>query len=82
MNHPCQMLRWSEVTTMVEPCGGKILAASASNWASMADEDLLDTIAQNPDQWRRFVEHEITASREPGVLDGGSHLLFAARQVP
>jgi SAM-dependent methyltransferase len=75
--HFCQMYRWSEVSALVERCGGTLLAASASNCASMTDEEQLERIGTDPEHWRRFVEHEIRACREPGALDGGSHIVFA-----
>lgn len=81
MTHPCKMFRWREVAGMVERCGGEVLAASASNWASMADDDVLEPIARDPEHWRRFVEHEIKACREPGAIDGGSLILFSARRA-
>lgn len=80
--HVCQMFRSRELTELVKACGGEILAISASNFASMTDEATLARIAADPDHWRRFTGHEMLACREPGALDGGSHILFAARQIP
>ncbi|MGH8996124.1 MAG: hypothetical protein ACRDYB_08885, partial [Acidimicrobiales bacterium] len=57
-----------------------VWVASASNWASMADQEVVAGIEAEPDHWRRFVEHEVIACREPGALDGGTHIVFAARK--
>jgi len=29
-------------------------------------------------RWSRFLEHEVAACAQPGALDGGTHILFAA----
>jgi len=55
---------------------------SASSWAAIADEGVLATVEPDPDRWARFVEHRIRACREPGALDGGTHLLVALTHRP
>jgi SAM-dependent methyltransferase len=77
--HICQMYRASDIERLVEECGGELLAVSASNWASLGDPDALSDLESDPARWANFLEHEIRACREPGALDGGTHLLFAAR---
>ena len=79
--HVCQMFRASDITVLVERCGGEVLAMSASNWASLDKPEALASMESVPDRWRRFLEHEVAACAEPGALDGGTHLLFAARSV-
>jgi SAM-dependent methyltransferase len=76
--HVCQLYTWSGMRDLVESCGARVVAASSSNWASLGDPLTVDQMASNPDRWASFVEHEIRACREPGALDGGTHLLFAA----
>ncbi|MEO3805473.1 hypothetical protein [Nonomuraea sp. B1E8] len=53
------------------------MAAAASNWATLGDPDTLAALESDPDRWARFLEHEIAACQEPGVVDGGTHILFA-----
>ncbi len=79
--HVCQMFRASEITNLVRRCGGELLAMSASNWASLDKPEALAVLESDPDRWRRFLEHEVAACAEPGAVDGGTHLLFAARSV-
>ena len=79
--HVCQMFRASDITKLVQRCGGEMLAMSASNWASLDKPEVLTTLESDPDRWRRFLEHEVAACAEPGAVDGGTHLLFAARSV-
>ena len=80
--HICQMFRASDITALVERCGGEVLAMSASNWASLDKPEALAAVESNPDRWRRFLEHEVAACAELGALDGGTHLMFAARSAP
>ncbi len=79
--HICQMFRASDITALVGRCGGEVLGISASNWASLEKQDSLELLESNPERWKRFLEHEVEACREPGALDGGTHLLFAAGSV-
>ena len=79
--HICQMFRASDITALVERCGGEVLAMSASNWASLDKPEVLAPLESDPDRWRRFLEHEVAACAESGALDGGTHLMFAARSV-
>lgn len=79
--HVCQMFRSRELTALVSDCDARLLAISASNCSSMTDETILARIVADPDHWRQFIDHELSACREPGALDGGSHILFAAEQT-
>jgi SAM-dependent methyltransferase len=79
--HICQMFRAREIIDLVQRCGGELLAMSASNWASLDDPEALARLEEDPDRWRRFLDHEVAACEEPGALDGGTHILFAARLI-
>lgn len=76
--HICQMFRWSDIQALLQRAGGQVVGASASNWASLGDIDALARLEADPARWERFVEHEVTACAQPGALDGGTHILFAA----
>ena len=77
--HICQMFRSSDVEVLVRRCGGSVVAMSASNWASLADKDVVSQLEEDDDRWARFLNHEVAACAEPGALDGGTHIHFAAR---
>jgi SAM-dependent methyltransferase len=77
--HVCQMYRWSELRRLIDAAGGDVVAASASNWASLAHEPTLEAVASDAHRWSVFLDQEEAACAEPGALDGGTHLLFAAR---
>lgn len=76
--HVCQLFRWSDVQALLERAGGRTVAASASNWASLGDAQTLARLEADAGRWARFVDHEVAACAQPGVLDGGTHILFAA----
>jgi SAM-dependent methyltransferase len=78
--HVCQMFRARDVSVLVAKCGGEMAAMSSSNWASLNDADVLEELETNADRWERFIRHEIAACAEPGALDGGTHILFAAQR--
>jgi len=75
--HICQMFRWSDVEALIERSGGHIADGSASNWASLGDEETLAWLEGKPERWERFLDHEVAACAQPGARDGGTHILFA-----
>ncbi len=82
--HLCRMFRFRDVQALVAGAGGSLIGASASNWASLGDKAVLERIAADPSRWARFLDREAELCSEPGAVDGGTHLLFAAeaRQQP
>lgn len=78
--HTCQMYRSREVVDLVGRAGGRVVAFSSSNWASLAEEAVVAEIAADAGRWARFLDLECEACREPGILDTGTHLLFAAER--
>lgn len=76
--HVCRMYSAAEVRDLVASSGGTVAALSASSWTAVEHEDVLLTIEQDPGRWERYLEREVRISAEPGALDGGTHLLFAA----
>ncbi len=79
-DHVCRMFRASEVAVMVSATGAELESISASNWASLGDSEALEILAWDAQRWSNFVRHELQACREPGALDGGTHIVFAARK--
>jgi hypothetical protein len=73
------MFRCSDIHNLATRSRAALLAASASNWASLGDQETLERIEADPERWRRFLDHEIAACAEPGAVDGGTHILFAAQ---
>lgn len=79
--HACRMYRSSEVVALVNAAGGRVEAHSGSNWASLGDTATLERLEADPDRWARFLEHEVDACERGGV-DGGTHIMFAAKPQP
>jgi len=72
--HVMKLYRWREVEALLarHPC--RLLAASASNFVVIGhDEDFRGD--------ERWLELELAACREPGVLDAGTHIVIAAERV-
>jgi SAM-dependent methyltransferase len=69
--HVCRLYRWSDLERLFagHPC--RVVVASAANFLSVCNE-----------QWdERFLELEIDACREPGALDGGTHIVAVLERV-
>lgn len=79
-SHPCRMFRWHEIEAMIQATDSTLLAASASNWMSLSDQDTLAQLEQDPDNWRWFLDWEAELCREPGALDGGTRTILAAQR--
>ncbi len=68
--HVCRLYRWSDLQELLgrHPC--RVAAASAANFISVNEA------------WDdRFLEIELAACREPGVLDGGTHILAVVERL-
>ena len=77
MAHQCQMYRSDEIIALIERSGGDVLAMSASNWASLGNDDALATIESDPVRWQHFLDNEAHACAQPGAWDGGTHIIAA-----
>ena len=79
--HVCRMFRWSELVALFRQHACRLIAASASQWAALGPLDVLERIAADPEWWARFLDREEAMCAEPGVLDGGLHMLFAVEKL-
>lgn len=69
--HVCRLYRWSALERLFaeHPC--RVVVASAANFLSVGNE-----------QWdERFLDLEVEACREPGALDGGTHILAVLERL-
>ncbi len=78
--HVCAMYRAEQIPGLVSGAGGVLAGMSASNWSSLGDPQALARLEADPAHWARFLDNETSACRQPGCLNGGTHLIFAARQ--
>ena len=69
--HVCRLYRWSDLEALLKrhPC--RVLATSAANFLSVGNEHWDD----------RFLEIEIEVCRQPGALDGGTHIVAVVERV-
>jgi len=81
-SHTCEMHSWRDIEAFVAGAHGRLVAASASNWMSLGDPDVVAALETDPERWQWFVDWEAQMCREPGALDGGTHILFAFRKAP
>ena len=77
--HVCLMFRAEQIPGLVAEAGGELAAMSASNWSSLSESRALARLEADPAHWARFLDNEAWACRQPGCLNGGTHLIFAAR---
>ena len=75
--HPCRMFRWSEIEAMTQRLPCTVVGASASNFLSSADHDVIAYIEQVPSLWKLLLDWEEEYCAEPGAVDSATHLLFA-----
>lgn len=76
----CHMFRWSELRALLERHACEIVAASASNYLSVSNGEALEGVMQNPELWETFLKWEIDFCREPGAIDGGTHIIAVVRR--
>jgi ubiquinone/menaquinone biosynthesis C-methylase UbiE len=77
--HVCMMYRAEQIAGLAGEAGGVVAGMSASNWSSLSDPQALARLEADPGHWARFLDNEAWACRQPGCLNGGTHLIFAAR---
>ncbi len=77
--HKCRCFRADEANAMVRAAGAEVLELSASGWAAFQAPEQVAGLLDDPDRWRWFLDWEERCSVAPGALDGGGHILIAAR---
>jgi len=75
------IFRSTELTSLVERHGFTVVALAASNALSTNLEGLLLELRERPDRWQALLDLEAQATAQPGYVDGGTHLIIAARSA-
>jgi hypothetical protein len=70
--HMCQKYRSDQVPPLVARGGGELAVMSASNLAALGNAEVLARLEADPRVWRRFLDDEAWACRQPGVLGGAA----------
>ncbi len=73
--HRVRLFLSSELTALLnrQPC--RIVEMSASNFLGYAGENVLENRWLDSEFWNAFLKIELEASRQPGALDGGTHII-------
>jgi SAM-dependent methyltransferase len=80
-HHFCHMYRAGELRDLLGRTGLEVLAMAASNCLSTRWNDLLAEIRPDTEKWAELLRIELEATREPGCLDMGTHLIAVARKL-
>jgi SAM-dependent methyltransferase len=78
---PMHMFTWREVADLI---GGKrceLESASASNFLSLQNDETTEAMSQSKELWNQLLSWELKVCREPGALDGGTHIIFIVRRI-
>jgi SAM-dependent methyltransferase len=74
--HECHMYRWSELAQLLLGYG-EIVGASATNFLTAQHDEELNAASEV--ELQQILRWELELCREPGVLDGGTHMLAVLR---
>ena len=79
--HHCHMYRWAELAALIkrQPC--TLVAASAANCLSVNQDEALAAMLHDAGLWETFLRWEREFCREPGALDGGTHIIAVVQRV-
>ena len=77
----CHLFRATELAELLENYKTKVIAMSASNCLSADWGAKLLEVRQNATKWNKLLKMELEASREPGCLDLGTHLIAVAEKA-
>lgn len=78
--HECHMYRWSELSALLSRHSCSIVEASAANFLATQHEELVASLVDNPPLWEAFLEWESDFCRQPGALDGGTHIIAVVQR--
>ena len=70
------MYRWAELAALLEPYG-TIVGASASNFITVQPDAVFESFTA--EEHEQLLRWELELCREPGALDGGTHILAVLR---
>ena len=79
--HVCHMYRWAEFEALLKRHSCTIVAASAANFLSLNHDEALRETESDPVLWEKFLRWETEACRQPGALDGGTHIIAVVRRT-
>lgn len=78
--HYCHMFRWTELRELLNRQACTIVAASASNFLAVRNEEALEKIMDDPQMWEAFLTWEVDFCKEAGAIDGGTHIIVVVQR--
>lgn len=78
--HHCHMYRWAELAALLQRHACTLVVASAANYLSVNQDEALRAIMADPVLWPTFLRWEREFCREPGALDGGTHIIAVVQR--
>ncbi len=79
--HHCHMYRWAELEALLKRHACVVVAASAANCLSLNQDEALGDLIDAPVLWPTFLRWEREFCREPGALDGGTHIIAVVQRI-
>jgi SAM-dependent methyltransferase len=78
--HPMHLFRSAELLGLLGEQGAEVVAVSASNFLSPNHNRFLEGVVERPELWDAVLRAEVEACRQPGALDGGTHLIAVGQR--
>jgi len=79
--HRCRMYRWNDLRSLLQKHPCEIIEASACAYLSnsLHTEEKLREAMEKPEVWEAFLRWELELCKEPGVIDGGTHMIVVLK---
>ena len=75
---PMHMYRSDELCGLFPDC--EVLELAGSNVTTSGESEAANEILERPAAWATTVESERALCQEPGLVDGGTHLILVGRR--
>jgi len=82
-SHQCHMFRWSEYQKALSKHPVEILDVASANFLSTGffNEEYLSELMNDSEKWSMFLKWELDFCKEPGAIDGGTHMIVILRKL-
>jgi SAM-dependent methyltransferase len=80
-NHRFRYYTWASLQSLLaqHPCD--VVAAAAANFLAIGNnEAVIEPVVQDPQLWEAYLAWEVACCRQPGALDGGTHIIAVANK--
>jgi ubiquinone/menaquinone biosynthesis C-methylase UbiE len=76
---PMHLFTWDEVSSLLARHACALVAASASSFLSIGNDETCERWLDDAAMWERFLGWEVAVCAQPGALDGGTHIIAVIR---